>query len=202
MKNKKLTAIVVAAALVANVVLFGLASADDTTSQVQITGGTVTIDVFPTMNFSDIDTSAADQLITSTGGPSSFQVEDLTSDGSTWDVTLEIAGSFLDWSTGRTIVLGEDGVDLRYDLDKDEADWADLDDTPTGNCLEATSGMAIEGLEGGIFFHDTNPQTIITADTTPRAINCGITPILEINVPGGTLSGTYHNTLTFTLTTY
>ncbi len=194
MKNKKLTAIVVAAALVANVVLFGLASADDTTSQVQINGAVSPVLTVPaSMNFANQSTSASDQVITATATTDSFQIEDLTSDGSTFTVNVSLPQGFSDWSTGQQIVLGATDANVDFDIDSLGTSWQDLS---AASC--SSTGMV---LTENVQIDDLSTYDIVTADSTIRAVDCGLTPDLEITIPGGTQAGTYQNTLTFTLVT-
>ncbi len=194
MKNKKMTAIVIATALVANAFLLGLAHADDTTSQVEITGGTITMVVPTTMNFAAQDTSAADQDLAVVKSPTAFQIQDLTSDGSTFDVYVNMEGGFTDWSTGQTIPLGASDANVALDIDAADLGWLDLGES--GLC--ASAGMTLQAAVG---LDTTGQQVVVSGDTTSRAVNCGAQPKFNITVPGGTLAGTYQSTITWTLTT-
>ncbi len=197
MKNKKLTTLIIATAILANAILLGLANAEDTTSQVEIIGGSVTMEVPASLNFDSISTSAADQIIAADGTENSFFIEDLTSDGSTWDIDIAIAGPFINHSTGTTIPLGILNSRVRLDFDRDDISWSDLG-TSSG-C--GSAGITLLGTLGRVGLHTTANVDAIEADSTRRAVKCGLTPSLDMKIPGGTAAGTYQSTLVFTLTT-
>jgi hypothetical protein len=194
MKNKKLLALAASAALIANLAL-GVASAETTTSDQQINGGSLTIVSVPaSVNFANVNVSTASQDNISTFGSNSIHIQDTRSTSASFSFTVT-ATDFQDTSSLGTFAL--------ENLSTDVNGGGAINAVGSSDC---TSGISLSAGGSLDAFADatpgdptSDPINYMNGDTRIRVMECQMTPTLEITIPGSTPSGTYRSTLTFAI---
>jgi hypothetical protein len=200
MKNKRFLSLVVAGALLANMALFGLAFAEDTTSDQEITGVSLYFKSIPSsQNFSSVSASTSSQnsnqdfasAVTIAAATNISNGIEVTVQATPWYRTSDYAAS---WSS----------TNFSWETD-DDGSW-----TTTGTPLNITCAgfddiAAPESLadsaggDGGVT--DVSDTKKIIDDGTTGDVNfeCGFEPRLQVTIPAGQATGTYQTTTTFAI---
>jgi hypothetical protein len=193
MKNKKMLALAASAALIANLAL-GVASAETTTSDQQINGGSLTIVSTPaSVNFANLNVSTAAQNNIATFGSNSLHIQDTRSTSSAFSFTVTVT-DFQDTSALTTFDLTQ--------LDMDVNNGAVVNAVGTSDC---TTGITLLNSGSPKIFADANndsisdAEAVMSGDTRIRVMECQMTPTIQMTVPGSTASGTYRSTLTWAI---
>jgi hypothetical protein len=202
MKTKRFLSLVVAGALMANMALFGLAFAEDTTSDQEITGVSLYFkSMVPAQNFSNVVASTSsqisnnvfDDMITIAGATNITNGIEVTVQSTPMYRTSDYAASFttgsssLDWQTDSDDSLQTVGTPLGVTCNQ-------FNDITVAEALTDTSGG-----DGSV--SDTTDTLKIIDDSTTGDVNfeCGFNPELDLTIPGGQAIGTYQTTTTFAI---
>jgi hypothetical protein len=200
MKNKRFLSLVVAGALLANMALFGLAFAEDTTSDQEITGVSLYFKSMPSSeNFSSVAASTADQANTSdffsgvtiaaaTNISSGIEV---TVQATPWyrtsDYSTSFAATSFKWQTDDNGTVETTGTPLNITCNN-------FDDVTSDTALTDTSG-------GDGTVSDLTDTLKLIDDGTTGDVNfeCTFKPHMYLGIPAGTAVGTYQSTTTFAI---
>jgi hypothetical protein len=193
MKNKKLLALAASAALIANLAL-GVASAETTTSDQQINGGSLTIVATPaSVNFSNLNVSTATQTNTTTFGADSVHIQDTRSTSSAFTFTLTTTD--FQQTTGSNFTFDLTNLATHIVNDADHLEAVGTSDCSTGITL--LNGGSAKGFSDADNDSISDAESVMTGDTRIRVMECLLTPIIQVDVPGSTASGTYRSTFTW-----
>jgi hypothetical protein len=194
MKNKKMLALAASAALIANLAL-GVASAETTTSDQQINGGSLTIVSTPaSVNFANLNVSTAAQNNTATFTSNSVHIQDTRSTSSAFSFTLTTT-DFEDTSVPN-YTFDLTGLDM--DVDQGAA----VNAVGTSDC---TTGITLLNSGSPQLFSDagndgtSDAAAVMTGDTRIRVMECQMTPTISLSVPGSTAAATYRSTFTWAI---
>jgi hypothetical protein len=199
MKNKRFLSLVVAGALLANMALFGLAFAEDTTSDQEITGVSLYFKSMPTsVNFSSVAASTS-QITSNKDFSSSITIAAATNitngievsiTATPWYRTSDYATS---WGTGG----------FKWQTDDDDS-WTTTGTPLNITCANFDDVAAATGLTnstGDGSVSDSSDALKLVDDTTTGDVNfeCGFEPSLSLDIPAGQATGTYQSTTTFAI---
>jgi hypothetical protein len=194
MKNKKLLALAASAALIANLAL-GVASAETTTSDQQINGGSLTIISTPAdVNFEALNVSTSSQNNVATFATNSVEIKDTRSTSSAFSFTITTT----DFEQTTDSNLTFDITNLQFDVDAGAA----VNAVGSSDC---TTGITLLNSGTIMSFGDTDndgtsdAESVMNGDTRIRVMECQMTPTIELTIPGSTASATYRSTFTWAI---
>jgi len=186
----------------ANLALFGLAFAEDTTSDQEITGVSLYFKRMPaTANFDSIDASTGQQTndkdfasaITIAGATTVESGIEVTVKATPFYRTSDYAASFaavsnFQWQTDDDGTLETTGTARGVDCNQ-------FDDTTGHTELDDSTG-------GDGTTTDQTSDLKLVDDATTGDVNfeCDMTPQMRLVIPAGQASGTYRSTTTFMIT--
>jgi hypothetical protein len=189
MKNKKITSLIAAGALVANLALVAAVSADtNTTMDQEITAGTLSIDSLPTVSsWDDLNVSLVSQVSSVTATTNSLQFSDMRAQPNTTYALTAKATDPLDIPSGVTFSVNA----LTIRSNGGAGTMANAT-----NSTECTNGQAaVNHVPQAL----TNKWLARDTDAMSRAMSCKGTPDINLNVPPKQSSGNYRTTVTWSI---
>lgn len=199
MKNKKLCGIIAGMAMLANLGVVAVGSASTTTSDQQITGGSLAINSVPSStNFSSLAVSVSNQTTSIVNLTSAVDFQDTRGDGAA-AFTLSVSDTDLQSATQAD----------SFDLTNLEMS-TDSDDTLTAvGSSDCTTGITLNQLTLSTFANSNGEGTgtddvsdaknLVTGSSLERVMNCTAIPEIRLTVPAKTPVATYRTTLTFSI---
>jgi hypothetical protein len=200
MKNKKILSLAVTAALLANMTLFGLALAEDTTSDQEITGVSLYFKAIPSAeNFTSVAASTSAQTsdkdftsaVTIAGATNVTSGIEVTVSATPFYRTSDYAASFAStnfkWQTDNDGTLAATGTPLNITCNN-------FDDVTSTTALTDASG-------GDGTVSDASDTLKVIDDGTTGDVNfeCDFNPSMQAAIPAGQATGTYQTTTTFAI---
>jgi hypothetical protein len=194
MINKKMLVLAASAALIANLAI-GVTSADTTTSDQQINGGSLTIVATPaTVNFPNLNVSTASQENYATFSTNSVEIQDTRSTSSPFTFSL----TSTDFEDTSNIASTFDLSVLAIDVD------GGLSVTDVGSS-DCAAGITLLNGGASTAFSDadndaiSDTEALMVGDTRIRVMGCMFSPSLVLTVPGSQASGTYRSTFAWSI---
>lgn len=206
MKNKKNIKLLIATALVANLLLVSVAAAtSETTSSQTVAGGSLQINyVPPAINFANITASTSDQVSTvnfTFAGVDWIEFQDMEgfADTGAWDVQVRLK-PFENTTYPSSGTL--DFAQMRFLADRNLAPTV----AAVGQSTNCNVGIDIPvGQETYTAFADDGSGTQSAAINLVHAIEgaytdvCQISPEIKLTFPGGESPGVWTSTMTFSI---
>jgi hypothetical protein len=192
-KQKTFSSFAASAALIANLAL-GVASAETTTSDQQLNGGSLTIVSVPaSVDFDTINVSTSSTQNISTFNSNSVHIKDTRSTSSNFSFTV-VATDFEETSNLTTF----DVTTFAIDADAGGA----VNAVGSSDC---TSGITLLNTGTIVTFVDADnngtsgAEAMLSGDTRIRVMECQMTPHIRVIVPGSTAAGTYRSTFVWAI---
>ncbi len=202
MKNKKLVSVVIGMALLANLGLVAMASAAETTSSAQLTGGAFTLTTPVSQNFPNIVPSVTATTVTQAYANNSVAFADTR--GGALGFTMQVtANDFKDTSLNPYANSMNNTV-LSIETDANDALTAvSSSDCTAGITRSQDTFSAFEdavdlGADGALDDAST-AKDLLVGTAVVRVMSCTFEPVLRLIVPAFEPAATYTTTLTYTV---
>ena len=190
MKNKKITSLIAAGALVANLALVAAVSADTTTTMDQaISAGTLAVTELPTVaSWPAVNVSLVAQPSNVSAVTNSLKFQDMRGAPGTVYTLNTVATDLLDIATGVTF----DVFNLKIRGNGGATQMADLPNSTDCAGGEISVAYIAQQYTPSFVARDT--------DAKARAMQCQGTPDFSLNIPAQQSAGNYRTTVTWSLT--